>query len=94
MRELAGGADVMADQKFPRQLRGPMAVPMLQDLLDTQWGMLYQHLGKQLGKTKEMRINRVKQFYPTYRTLHYTDRNMKDEVFIFQTSDILKSGTD
>ena len=94
MREIAGGADLMADQKFPSQMRGPMAVPMLQELLDTQWGMLYQHLGKQLGKTKEMRINRVKQFYPTYRTLHYTDRNMKDEVVIFQTSDILKSGTD
>ena len=94
MREIAGGADLMADQKFPSQMRGPMAVPMLQELLDTQWGMLYQHLGKQLGKTKEMRINRGKQFYPTYRPLHYTDRNMKDEVFIFQTSDILKSGTD
>ena len=94
MREIAGGGDLMSDQKFPGQMRGPMAVPMLQELLDTQWGMLYQHLGKQMGKTKEMRINRVKQFYPTYRTLHYTDRNMKDEVFIFQTSDILKSGTD
>jgi hypothetical protein len=71
-----------------------MAVPMLQEILDSQFGMLYMHLGTQFSKSKEMRINRVKQFYPTFRTLHYTDRNMKDEVFIFQTSEILKAGTD
>ena len=47
-----------------------------------------------MGKVKEMRVNRVKEYYPAFRTLHYTDRNMKDEVFIFQTSDILRSGTD
>ena len=51
-------------------------------------------LGQRLGKVKEMRINRVKQYYPPFRTLHYTDNSMKDEVFIFQTSDILRSGTD
>ena len=94
MREIAGGVDLMQDQKFPSQMRGPMAVPMLQEIMDSQFGMLYMHLGTQFGKSKEMRINRVKQFYPTFRTLHYTDRNMKDEVFIFQTSDILKAGTD
>ena len=94
MREIAGGIDLFQEQKFPGQLRGPMAVPMLQEILDTQWGNLYQHIGQRMGKSKEMRINRVKQFYPTYRTMHYTDRSMKDEVFIFQTSDILRSGTD
>jgi len=36
----------------------------------------------------------VKEFYPAFRTLHYTDRNMRDEVFVFQTSDILRAGTD
>jgi hypothetical protein len=94
MREIAGGVDLFQESKFPGQLRGPMAVPMLQEIIDTQWGNLYQHLGQRLAKSKEMRINRVKQFYPAFRTLHYTDRSMKDEVFIFQTSDILRSGTD
>ena len=71
-----------------------MAVPMLQEIIDTQWGNLYQHLGQRMAKVKEMRINRVKEYYPSFRTLHYTDNSMKDEVFIFQTSEILKSGTD
>ena len=94
MREIAGGVDLFQEQKFPGQLRGPMAVPMLQEIIDTQWGNLYQHIGQRMGKVKEMRINRVKEYYPAFRTLHYTDNSMKDEVFIFQTSDILRSGTD
>tara|TARA_R110000824_G_scaffold392316_1_gene590615 strand:+ start:3137 stop:5329 length:2193 start_codon:yes stop_codon:yes gene_type:complete len=94
MREIAGGVDLFQEQKFPGQLRGPMAVPMLQEILDTQWGNLYSQLGQQYSKSKEMRINRVKQFYPPFRTMHYTDRSMKDEVFTFQTSEILRSGTD
>ena len=94
MREIVGGVDLFQEQKFPGQLRGPMAVPMLQEIIDTQWGNLYQHIGQRMGKVKEMRVNRVKEFYPAFRTLHYTDRNMKDEVFIFQTSEILQSGTD
>ncbi len=94
MREIAGGVDLFQEQKFPGQLRGPMAVPMLQEIIDTQWGNLYQHIGQRMGKVKEMRVNRVKEFYPAFRTMHYTDRNMKDEVFIFQTSDILRAGTD
>ena len=94
MREIAGGVDLFQEQKFPGQLRGPMAVPMLQEIIDTQWGNLYLQLGQQYSKSKEMRINRVKQFYPPFRTMHYTDRSMKDEVFTFQTSEILRSGTD
>jgi hypothetical protein len=94
MREIAGGVDLFSESKFPGQMRGPMAVPMLQEIIDTQWGNLYQHLGQRLGKVKEMRINRVKQYYPPFRTLHYTEKNMKDEVFIFQTSEILRSGAD
>ena len=94
MREIAGGVDLFQESKFPGQLRGPMAVPMLQEIIDTQWGNLYQHIGQRMGKVKEMRVNRVKEFYPAFRTMHYTDRNMKDEVFIFQTSDILRAGTD
>jgi hypothetical protein len=94
MREISGGVDLFQESKFPGQLRGPMAVPMLQEIIDTQWGNLYQHIGQRMGKVKEMRVNRVKEFYPAFRTMHYTDRNMKDEVFIFQTSDILRAGTD
>jgi len=94
MREIAGGVDLFSEQKFPGQLRGPMAVPMLQEIIDTQWGNLYQHIGQRMAKVKDMRINRVKEYYPPYRTMHYTDRSMKDEVFIFQTSDILRAGTD
>jgi hypothetical protein len=94
MREIAGGVDLFQDGKGMGQMRGPMAVPMLQEILDSQWGNLYQHFGQRMAKVKEMRMNRVKEYYPPYRTLHYTDKNMKDEVFIFQTSEILRSGTD
>jgi hypothetical protein len=94
MREIAGGVDLFQEQKFPGQLRGPMAVPLLQEMIDSQWGNLYLHIGQRMSKVKEMRMNRVKQYYPAFRTLHYTDNSMKDEVFIFQTSEILRSGTD
>ena len=94
MREIAGGVDLFQDGKGMGQMRGPMAVPMLQEILDSQWGNLYQHIGERMSKVKEMRVNRVKEFYPAFRTLHYTDPNMKDEVFIFQTSEILRAGTD
>jgi hypothetical protein len=94
MREIAGGIDLFQEQKFPGQLRGPMAVPMLQEMIDTQWGNLYQHIGQRMAKVKDMRLNRVKEYYPPFRTMHYTDRSMRDEVFIFQTSDILRAGTD
>jgi len=94
MREIAGGVDLFSESKFPGQIRGPMAVPMLQEIIDTQWGNLYQHIGHQTAAVKQMRMNRVKEFYPTFRTMHYTSKNMKDEVFIFQTSEILRAGTE
>jgi hypothetical protein len=94
LREIAGGVDLFSEQKFPGQLRGPMAVPMLQEIIDTQWGNLYMHIGQRMSKVKEMRVNRVKEFYPAFRTMHYTDRNMRDEVFIFHTSETLRSGAD
>ena len=71
-----------------------MAVPMLLEMIDTQWGNLYQHIGQRMAHVKDMRLNRVKEYYPPFRTMHYTDRSMRDEVFIFQTSDILRAGTD
>ena len=94
LREISGGVDLFSESKFPGQMRGPMAVHMLQEIIDTQWGNLYMHLGQRMAKVKEMRVNRVKEFYPAFRTMHYTDRNMRDEVFIFHTSDILRSGAD
>lgn len=91
--DAAGGADLMEDNKFPGQLRGPMAVPMLQEILDTQWGPLFAHLGERLARIKQMRLNRVKQFYPPSRTMHYTDRTQKDEVMTFMTDKVLRAGT-
>lgn len=90
--DIAGGSDLFGEGSFPGQLRGPMAVPMLQEILDTEWGPFYNHLGERLSKVKQMRLNRVKQFYPASRTMHYTDRNQKDEVLLFHTEEILRSG--
>lgn len=91
--DAAGGQDLMDDNKFPGQLRGPMAVPMLQEIMDTQWGPLFNHLGERLARVKQMRLNRIKQFYPPLRTMHYTDRDQKDEVMTFHTDKVLRSGT-
>jgi hypothetical protein len=91
--DAAGGADLMEDNKFPGQLRGPLAVPMLQEILDTQWGPLFAHLGERLARVKQMRLNRVKQFYPPVRTMHYHDRTQKDEVLTFHTEKVLRGGT-
>ena len=94
MREMAGGVVLFENQKFPGQMRGSMSIPMLQEILDSQWGHLYQHIGERTSRVKQMRINRVKQFYPPYRTLHYTSTNQRDEVFTFHTSDVLRAGTE
>lgn len=94
MREIAGGADLFDEGRFPGQLRGPLAVPMLQEIMDTEWGPLYEHIGERLARVKQMRINRVKQFYPPYRTLHYTGPDMRDEVFVFHKGEILEAGVE
>lgn len=91
--DAAGAVDLMEDSKFPGQLRGPLAVPMLQEILDTQWGPLFNHLGERIARVKQMRLNRVKQFYPPMRTMHYTDRSQRDEVLTFHTEEILRGGT-
>jgi hypothetical protein len=46
-----------------------------------------------MAKVKQMRINRVKQFYPPLRTLHYTDHNQRDEVLSFHKDKIFKAGS-
>lgn len=91
--DASGGADLMEDNKFPGQLRGPMAVPMLQEILDTQWGPLFNHLGERLARVKQLRLNRAKQFYPPLRTMHFTSKTQKDEVLTFHTEKILRAGT-
>jgi hypothetical protein len=73
LNDLAGGSDLFEENKFPGQFRGPMAVPMLQEIIDTEWGPLYEHIGVRMARIKQMRLNRIKQFYPAFRTLHYTD---------------------
>jgi hypothetical protein len=91
--DIAGGADLFQESKFPGQLRGPLAVPMLQEILDTEWGPLYNHFGERQARVKQLRMNRVKQFYPPIRTMHYTNRNQKDEVMVFHTEQVLRGGT-
>ena len=94
INDIGGGADLMEQNKFPGQLRGPLAVPMLQEILDSEWGNLYQTLGIKLAAVKQQRLNRVKQFYPPTRTMHYMDRDQRDEVIVFHTDQILRAGTD
>lgn len=90
---LVGGSDLLQTKQFPGQLRGPLALPMLQELLDSEDGPFFSHLGEQLARVHQQRVNRVKQFYPPIRTLHYTGRNNKDETLVFHNDAILKSGT-
>ena len=93
LNDLAGGADLFDDTKGTGQMRGPMAVPLLQEIIDTEWGPLFQHIGERMARVKQMRLNRVKQFYPPSRTLHYTDKSQRDEVLEFHTDAVLRSGT-
>ena len=89
--DIAGGSDLMEEQKFPGQLRGPMAVPMLQEIMDTEWGPFFKHFAERMAKVAQMRLDRVKEFYPPIRTLHYTSKDQKDEVLTFHTDEVLRS---
>ena len=89
--DIAGGSDLMEEHKFPGQLRGPMAVPMLQEIMDTEWGPFFKHFAERMAKVKQMRLNRVKQFYPPTRTMHYTSRSQRDEVLVFHTDEVLRA---
>jgi hypothetical protein len=92
--DLSGGADIFARRNFPSSMRGPQALPIIQEIADTQWGPFLNHYGEQLAIVKQMRINRVKQFYPATRTLHYTGDRGKDDVLVFHTEEILRKGTE
>ena len=92
--EQAGGVDLMSSKRGTGQLRGPLAIPMLQELLDSEDAPLFGHLGERFARAKQMRVNRVKQFYPAVRTLNYTGRAMRDEVLTFHASKTLRAGTE
>ena len=89
-----GGADLLQNRKFPGQMRGSMSVPMLQEILDSEDGPLFEHLGESLARVHQMRVNRVKGWYEPIRTLHYTGPDMKDETLVFHTSKILRAGVE
>jgi hypothetical protein len=92
-QQIAGGNDLFSESSFPGQLRGPSALPMLQEMLDSEWGPLYKHLGRRMARVKQLRLNRVKQFYEPQRTLHYVGKDQRDEVLVFHTEKILRAGT-
>ncbi|NDA69234.1 MAG: hypothetical protein EBY09_21830, partial [Verrucomicrobia bacterium] len=92
--EALGSADLLSQRKFPGQMRGPMAIPMLQEILDSEDGPVFTHLGEQLAEIHNKRVNLVKRFYEPIRTLHYTGANLRDEVMVFNKSLILKDGWD
>lgn len=89
-----GGSDLLSQRKFPGQLRGPLAIPMLQELLDSEDGPLYSHLGEMLADVHQQRVNRIKAHYPPVRTLNYLGANNRDEVMVFHTDKILRNGYD
>lgn len=87
-------SDLLDHKQFPGQIRGPLALPLLQEIIESEDGPLYYHLGEQLARVHQMRVNRVKEFYPPVRTLHYAGQKRKDEVLVFHKSAILASGTE
>ncbi len=92
LNDTAGGQGLMEDSKFPGQMRGPLAVPMLQEILDTEWGPLFNHIGERMARVKQMRLDRVRKFYPPIRTLHYVSKDQKQEVLEFHNEKILGGG--
>lgn len=92
--DTAGGSDLFSEKNFPGQLRGSLAVSMLQEILDSEDGPLYAHMGDRSSRVKQMRINRVKQFYPPVRTLNYAGRSLRDETMVLHTSKVLRAGTE
>lgn len=92
--DMLGSADLMSQRKFPGQLRGPLAIPLLQEIMDSEDGPRYSHLAEQFGLEKLMRVNRVKDFYPPVRTLQYLGANNRNEVLEFHNDETLRAGVD
>ena len=87
--EAVGAADLLSQRKFPGQLRGPLAIPMLQEILDSEDGPFYSHLGEQLAEVHQKRVNLVQMYYPPVRTLHYVGQSNRDEVMVFHKDEVL-----
>lgn len=87
-------SDLLSQRKFPGQMRGSLAIPMVQEILDSEDGPRYYHIAEQFSREKQMRINRVKQFYPPIRTLNYTGGDMRQEVLELHTDELLRAGVD
>lgn len=87
------GSDITDKTSMPTQIRGPMALPLFQEILDSEDGPLFAHLAEQTANVHQQRINRVAMFYPPIRTMQYTGKNRKDEVMVFHAEKILRSGT-
>src|SRR5262245_31541252 len=90
-----GGSDLTTHKMMPGQIRGPLALPLLQELMDAEDAPYFANMGEQIAVAKQQRINRVKAYYPPIRTLHYTnEQTRKDEVLEFHTDHILRAGID
>lgn len=87
-----GAVDILDHKQMPGQLRGPMALPLFQEMVDSEDAPLYLHCGEQLARMHQQRMNRIKQYYPPMRTLHYTGKGKRDEVLVFHTDKVLRSG--
>lgn len=87
-------SDLLSQRKFPGQLRGPLALPMLQEILDSEDGPRFEHIAEQFSIEKQMRINRIKAFYPPIRVLNYTGESNRSEVLELQTDEVLRAGVD
>lgn len=92
--ESLGSSDLLSQRKFPTQLRGSLAIPILQEMLDSEDGPRYYHLAEQFAREKQMRINRVQAFYPPIRTLIYVGSDQRNEVVEFHTEEVLRAGVD
>jgi hypothetical protein len=75
-------------------MRGSLAIPMMQEILDSEDGPRFSHLAEQFSLEKMMRINRVKDFYPPIRTLNYTGEDLRHEVLEFHKDELLAAGID
>ncbi len=94
LHDIAGGADLFRESKFPGQLRGSMGFPALQEILDTEWGPFFLRFGTQLAKAKQMRLNRMKQFYQGVRLIQYTSKTQQEETMEFKASEVLRANVD
>jgi hypothetical protein len=90
--DMLGGSDLLSQRNFPGQMRGSLTLPMIQEIIDSEDGPRFSHLAEQFSLEKQMRINRIHQFYPPIRTLNYTGEDMRHEVLELHTDELLRAG--